>query len=165
MNWEAIGAIGELIGAVGVILALGYLAFQIRQNTLQLAQNERSSIAAAVYASATALRENRKSVYENPEVTELWLKGMNNPVELADADRYRFRLLMHNVLDATSAVYSQTVVTGFSPETWATQGATAVERVVTTAGGRWFWEQFKGNYTNEFRAEVDRVLESNSSIS
>ncbi len=165
MNWQAIGAIGELAGAVGVIATLGYLAFQIRQNTQQLAQNERSSIAAAVYSSATALRENRKSVFENPEITEMWLKGMNNPVELSDADRYRFRLLMQNVLDATSAVYSQTVVTGFSPETWATQGVTTVERVVSTAGGRWFWEQFQGNYTNEFRAEVERVLESNSSIS
>ncbi len=94
MNWEAIGAIGELIGAIGVILTLGYLAFQIRQNTQQLAQNERSSIAAAVYSSATVLRENRKSVFENPEITEMWLKGMNNPVELSDAGRYRFRLLM-----------------------------------------------------------------------
>jgi hypothetical protein len=35
VNWEAIGAIGELVGAAGVILSLVYLAFQIRQNTRQ----------------------------------------------------------------------------------------------------------------------------------
>jgi len=33
MNWEAIGAIGEILGAAGVILTLGYLAFQIRAGT------------------------------------------------------------------------------------------------------------------------------------
>ena len=33
MNWEAIGAVGELLGAIGVIVTLGYLAVQIRQNT------------------------------------------------------------------------------------------------------------------------------------
>ena len=33
MNWGAIGAIGEILGAIGVIVTLGYLAVQIRQNT------------------------------------------------------------------------------------------------------------------------------------
>ena len=33
MNWEALGAIGELVGALGVIATLAYLAVQIRQNT------------------------------------------------------------------------------------------------------------------------------------
>ncbi len=33
MNWDAIGAIAELFGAVGVIASLVYLAVQIRQNT------------------------------------------------------------------------------------------------------------------------------------
>jgi hypothetical protein len=33
MNWEAIGAIGEVAGAIGVIATLIYLAIQIRSNT------------------------------------------------------------------------------------------------------------------------------------
>ena len=33
MNWEAVGAIAELIAAIGVIVSLLYLAMQIRQNT------------------------------------------------------------------------------------------------------------------------------------
>jgi len=33
MNWEAIGAVGEVIGAIGVIATLGYLSVQIRHNT------------------------------------------------------------------------------------------------------------------------------------
>ena len=39
MNWDAIGAIGELIGAIAVFATLIYLAVQIRQsNRLALAQ-------------------------------------------------------------------------------------------------------------------------------
>lgn len=34
MNWQAIGAVGEILGAVAVLVTLVYLAFQIRQNTL-----------------------------------------------------------------------------------------------------------------------------------
>ena len=33
MNWEAIGAIGEIVGAVAVVITLLYLASQTRQNT------------------------------------------------------------------------------------------------------------------------------------
>lgn len=33
MNWDAVAAIGELVGAVAVLITLVYLATQIRQNT------------------------------------------------------------------------------------------------------------------------------------
>ena len=63
MNWEAIGAISQMIGALAVVVSLVYLALQIRQNTKQLEQNERVSRAASVSASATSYRENRQHIY------------------------------------------------------------------------------------------------------
>jgi hypothetical protein len=44
MNWEAIGAIGKVLGAVGVIATLGYLAFQLRQNNKLLSAQARYSL-------------------------------------------------------------------------------------------------------------------------
>ena len=38
MNWEAVSAIGELIGALAVLLTLVFLIVQIRQNTIALQQ-------------------------------------------------------------------------------------------------------------------------------
>ena len=39
MNWDAIGAIGEIVGAIAVLATLIYLAIQIRQNSaIQRAQ-------------------------------------------------------------------------------------------------------------------------------
>ncbi len=155
MNWEAVGAVGEIFGAAGVIATLGYLALQIRQNT-------RQTQALAANASAIALQGARKSVYESAEVTEFWLKGMSHPDELSEHDYYRFRLLMQNVIDAIWDIHSQTTVTGLSPETWQSQGVKVVERLVASPGGRRVWEQFGDTFTNEFRAEIDRILASKS---
>ena len=35
MNWEALGAIGEIVGAAGVIVSLLYLASQLESNSRQ----------------------------------------------------------------------------------------------------------------------------------
>ena len=49
MNWEALGAIGEIVGAVAVIATLGYLAVQIRQNTRSVRAATLQSVLARVY--------------------------------------------------------------------------------------------------------------------
>ena len=153
MNWEAIGAVGELVGAAGVIATLGYLAFQIRQNTRQMQ-------ASVANASARALRDARRSVYESAEVTEIWLKGMSHPDELSENDFYRFRILMQNAIDSIWDIHSQTKMTDLSTEIWDSQGVTVVERIVASPGGRRIWTQFRNTYPSEFSVEIDRILAS-----
>lgn len=159
MNWEAISAISGAIGALAVVVSLVYLAFQIRQNTRQLEQSERTSIATSVSASATSYRENRQYIYTSAEISEIHLKGIADPDSLNELERYRFRLLMSNFADANWDMYTQTVVTGFSPESWHTQGRKAIRRVLGTPGGRWFWNIHREDYPEEFRDEVNRILE------
>ena len=38
MNWDAVGAIAEVIGAIAIFVSLVYLAVQIRQSTQQAAR-------------------------------------------------------------------------------------------------------------------------------
>ena len=57
MNWEAIGAVGEVLGAVGVIATLGYLAVQIRQNTRTV---KSSAYQSAVLSNKTKQHDPRK---------------------------------------------------------------------------------------------------------
>jgi hypothetical protein len=52
MNWEAIGAIGELIGAVVVVVSLVYLAAQVRQDTEQA---RLSSVQAVTFQNSESL--------------------------------------------------------------------------------------------------------------
>ena len=44
MNWDALGASAEAVGAVGVVATLAYLAIQIRANTAALSAQARHSI-------------------------------------------------------------------------------------------------------------------------
>jgi hypothetical protein len=44
MNWDAIGAVGESLGALAVLVTLIYLAIQIKQNTAQQKREELVSI-------------------------------------------------------------------------------------------------------------------------
>ncbi len=161
MNWEAIGAIGEVVGALGVIATLGYLAFQIRQNTKQLTLNEQASRVAVANASATALRVERRSAYESAELADLWLRGMSDPDDLSENDYYRFRLFMQNAMDGMWDIYSQTAATGYAQEIWKTQGISVVLRLVASVGGRRVWTQFRETYPEEFRTEIDRILAEN----
>ena len=158
MNWDAIGAIGEIIGAIAVVLSVAYLAFQIKQNTRQMEQSERTAIAASVSSSQTSYRENRQSIYTNPEVADIQMRGIMDPMALSDIELYRFRLMTSNFMDANWDMYSQTVVTGFSPETWQTQGCKAIARIMNTPGGRWFWENYAGEYPEVFRNEINSII-------
>lgn len=165
MGWtiQDLGAVGELIGAIGVVVTLGYLAFQIRQNTFQLEQNALTTKAAAVNASNRALRETRQSIFSSGDMSAFFLQGNEKPGELGEVQMLRYRLVMQNVTEVMVDIYTQTAVTNFSPETWATQGTSLVKRVLGTSGGKWFWALYADNYPQAFRNEVDRILQTSSS--
>ena len=160
MDWsiQDLGAAGEFVGAIGVVITLVYLAYQIRQNTVQLEQSTMTARAAAQNASNTALRETRASIFESAEMAEIFHVGNSNPEDLGDVPRVRYRLAMHNVTDVMLEIYAQAMATGFAPETWNTQGHTLVDRILATPGGQWFWATFGHNYPSAFRDEVDRIL-------
>ena len=61
MNWEAIGAVGESLGAVAVLVTLIYLAVQIRQNTAQQKREELVSIQHGQNAVVAQLADPRVS--------------------------------------------------------------------------------------------------------
>jgi hypothetical protein len=163
MNWEAIDAISQMIGALGVIATLGYLAFQIRQNTKQLRHNERAAIAASANLSATNYRENRRQIYANSELAEIHIKGIADPESLNEVERFRFRLVLSNFVDANWDMYVNTVVMGFSPEAWSAHGSKVLRRVLGTPGGRWFWNDFCAEYPEDFRLEIDRIIGASAS--
>ncbi len=39
MNWDAVGAIAEVVAVLGVVASLVFVGIQIRQNTVQLRQD------------------------------------------------------------------------------------------------------------------------------
>ncbi len=57
MNWDAIGAIAELLGAIGVIASLIYLATQIRHSRDQMGENTRALRAGTYQQFGLELKE------------------------------------------------------------------------------------------------------------
>ena len=151
MNWDALGAIAESISAFGVIATLVYLSLQIKNNTL-------ASKASAVHASNLALRENRQSIFTSPEVSELFVRGNKDPHSLEEVELTRYRIMIQNIVESILDVYVQNHETGYSPDSWQTQGVTLVERILGNVGGAWFWEHYADAYPPSFRAEVNRIL-------
>jgi len=62
MDWEAIGAIGELLGATAVLATLVYVAVQVRHSRALLEENRKISLS-QVYAARAAQRIQH--IYQN----------------------------------------------------------------------------------------------------
>ena len=152
MNWDAVGAIGEIVGALAVFLTLIYLALQIRQNT-------KAVQASAADASISKVTNVRQSMYENAEVSRIYVQGLADPDDLDDESRTRFRLLMHNILMSVSNIYSQTRFAGLPVSTWESQKV-VLTRIVTSPGGRWFWKEYRLEFEDAFREQVDELLQA-----
>ncbi len=56
MTIMELGALGELLGAFGVIITLAYLAVQIKQNTRSMGENKRLALAQTYQMRADALQ-------------------------------------------------------------------------------------------------------------
>ena len=150
MNWDAVGAVGEIVGALAVFITLVYLARQIQQNT-------RAVNSAALDSTINTISIARQSIYENDDVARVYLKGTASPDELDDLERLKFRLLIHNMLLSQSNIFSQTKLSELPVSEWQAQ-STVIQRVVGSPGGAWFWGEFAHEFDAEFRAEVDRIV-------
>ncbi len=60
MNWEAISAIGEIVGATAVFISIVYLATQIRENTRTSRSATRQAIVDSVCGPAMIWAENEE---------------------------------------------------------------------------------------------------------
>ena len=83
MNWEAAGAIGEILGAAGVIATLGYLAIQIRQNTESLRATSEHGLSqqSADWMSRMA---------SQPELSRIYDAAADDPTSLTPEELSRF---------------------------------------------------------------------------
>ena len=85
MNWEALGAIANLLAAIGVILTLIYLSAQIRQNNNQL----RGAATIAVYDYQRGLTD---TLTEDQELYKIALRGNEDLDSLDSWEKQRFTI-------------------------------------------------------------------------
>ena len=90
MNWDAIGAIAETLGAVGVIASLVYLATQIRHSRDQMSQNTRAMQAGAHQLYEQGVSSLIMDAVRIPDFHRVLSQGWINFEELDAEDAFRF---------------------------------------------------------------------------
>ena len=119
MNWDAIGAVGEVVGAVAVVASLVYLARQIRQNSSLVEQSALATGAEAAAISAGHGADAFRRIASDPELSRIWRLGTTRPGELQDEEAYRFDLLIVAQFIEISANHQLRRPGVLDPEIWA----------------------------------------------
>ena len=83
MNWEAAGAIGEMVGAFAVVITLIYLSIQIRSS-------QRANKALVRETIATNYINLIRSDLDDPSLAEVFVK-LQKDEELTDVEKHRLR--------------------------------------------------------------------------
>ena len=148
MNWEAIGAVGEILGAAAVVVTLLYLAVQVRHNTLATTSSTQQTHLDAWNAMSTL-------IIENSEVARLLSLHDQEIAALDEAQQVRLEWFATKVFAHWEHVYSDILAGLFDPAY-----GNAFERyyrdITRKPVFRKFWESHRDWYFEEFVAHVDQ---------
>jgi hypothetical protein len=154
MNWDAIGAVGEIVGAVAVIATLVYLAIQIRDSA-------RASRSAAVTDATTAMQAFYQELGSNPQSSQLFLNGLTKPDSLSREDEFQYLMLMHSCFLGFQRSFFLAQEGTLDVELRDSIG-TAVNAANHLPGMRLYWKQRRAFFQPEFVTWVESLLRRQS---
>ena len=148
MNWEAIGAVGELIGAAAVVLTLVYLSLQMRQNTLMLRSQSRRQV-------LEGLTTDTERVLLNPHLKAIWKKYLRDEV-LSEDEEFDMFALFQSFLGNLEIQYHEVLDKSLEP----IFEDTLRFRLLTILDdkGRIYWQQTRSYFTKPFQEYVDELI-------
>jgi hypothetical protein len=99
VNWEAVGAVAEMLGAVATVATLGYLALQVRQNT---------RVAKTSATNARVDQRSRQSAFiaQTPESNRLFWAGLDEPESLSSAEYQYFEGIFATYFNGHEAAFN-----------------------------------------------------------
>ena len=147
MDWDAVGAIGELVGAAAVVASLAYLAVQIRQNT-------RSMQAASYDSIVSAGRDLSFQINRDSELGRIYGMGLASPDRLSPADRARFSGVMEAYFRLVENIFHQGLRGTIDEEMIAGWLNYAMQTVSLPGGVAW-WEANHQHFSPRFRQWVE----------
>jgi len=153
MNWEAIGAIGEIAGAVLVGITLIYLAVQLRQNT--------AALTSSTFLAISSLMSSNMEVFaSHVELGPLLVKSQDGLDRLSQDERARFGFLMMMAYRRVETVVVQRHLGFIDPALTAGFERSALSGFASLGTRQW-WEGSKGAFSSLFSTWVDTQLASN----
>jgi hypothetical protein len=140
VNWEAISAIGQLVGALAVVISLIYLANQVRSNA-------RETRLAAMRSTLDFLNRFTQQIAEHADLAELRNRGFDDFESLEGVDRTRFGSYMHAIFRTIENVYYQHLEGHVDPRVW--RGLELVVRDMNASPGVQAWWRLRLHYFDE----------------
>ena len=150
MTLEQLGNIGELIGAIAVIVSLLYLAVQIRQSRRVSQFEAHRNISDSI---ASIMGE----IAKDADLYRLWKVLTETPEEATHDDRERFGMLMHRFF----TVFSDAHRFADADPHLAMRYRTFVKRMIAMPAVRDWWARQGMLYTDPFRSFVNEVAAKN----
>jgi hypothetical protein len=150
-----LGSIGELLAAIATIATLAYLALQIRQSN-------RSHQLAAIARVGESTEKWIGQVVLDPELLDIYLRGLGEPASMSREQRARFNLLVMQLLRGTETGWLQVEWGLLDPDYWNGYRET-IRSIVGSDAGRRAFAQNRRLLSRRFAAELDKILSNDSS--
>jgi hypothetical protein len=150
MNWDAIGAIAELLGAVGVIASLIYLA-------RQMGQNARATRAASYQQFEISLSERITSQVNVPGLARIVLLGMSDLEQLNEEETRQFSAWHYANMRGYDNAYYQYRLGMFDEDRWR-MCMTELKYYSQQPGSVSLWDGIRETLSSEFIALVNEIL-------
>ena len=150
MNWEAIGASGELIGAFAVVVSLIYVGVQVRHSA--------GAVRSAAATDASVTMQNwYLEMGSNRQASHIWFNAMTSPDPLSTHDEFQFMMSMHAVLLGMQNSYFLSQEGTLDAE-FREAITTAIVAVKDLPGMDRYWRQRRGFFHTGFAEYVDGLL-------
>ena len=146
MNWNAVEAISSAIGAIGVIVTVVYLAFQIRQNTHSIQGVTEQSLMNLEKEVFTLIADNA-GVYR---------RGRENVESFDEDEKVQFRFIVAADMSLVYSAYFQFNRKLISHEVWNAYLVGSRNNLVKS-GYAATWNNLKADYPASFRNEIKLV--------
>ena len=158
MNWEAVGAIGEFVGGLAVVLTLVYIAFQVRQSSKQIDQNTRALEASTFYAAGEGFIKWWALVSQDEALASLWQRGIAGE-SLNSTDKLRFNSMAMILFTALENNVHQFQLGSVSRNTLELAKG-SWERILKSPGGNAWWKkQGRNTFTPEFVEAIEALID------
>ena len=148
MNWDAIGALGEIIGAAAVVLSLGYLAVQIRN------QNTESRLAAMHDISAGWRAASEQ--FTDHELADIFIKANHDFDSLSEAEALRFIAGVHGIFRVFEEAYIQHSLGRLDTNLWDAMNHQYASYLAAPAF-RKYWDIRGYQYNADFQEYVAKL--------
>ena len=154
MNWEAIGAVGEILGALVVVATIFYLAVQVRHT-----RHSNQMVAASRAAEASDIWV--RQLVQDADLLELYLRGVQNYESLERLEKARFSTLITQFLRGVEGAWSQNELGVITDDQWYGYVA-SVRRIIGSPGGKVVFQDIKDLFSPSFCGAIEQIISSDA---